>query len=103
MARITSGGAFAAGVLRRSVALFLMGIALLLAQPGGQAQAGGSALNFFKNYFVTGDYVVAGVGLRGQGVLDPPSGQMIAPNSLTVGGVPTDAEVAAAFFYLAGG
>src|SRR6516164_7456491 len=31
----------------------------------GQAQS--DALNFFKNYFVTGDYVAAGTGLRGLG------------------------------------
>src|SRR5258705_3793584 len=32
----------------------------------GQAQ---DALKYFKNYFVTGDYVVGGVGVRGKGVL----------------------------------
>jgi hypothetical protein len=29
---------------------------------------GADALNYYKNYFVTGDYTVAGVGLRGTGV-----------------------------------
>jgi hypothetical protein len=32
---------------------------------------GDDALKFFQNYFVTGDYVVGGVGIRGLGVTDP--------------------------------
>ena len=31
------------------------------------AQSNPDALSLFKTYFVTGDYAVAGVGLRGQG------------------------------------
>src|SRR5438552_1177162 len=61
-----------------------------------------SPLNFFKNYFVTGDYVVAGVGLRGLGdgtgfaggpiiVPDP-----LQPNSTSV---PAGANIVAAFLY----
>ena len=38
---------------------------VLLLMPVQQASAG-DALNFFKNYFVTGDYVAGGVGLRGR-------------------------------------
>src|SRR6185295_18794864 len=37
---------------------------LLFAQPGTAADA----LQLFKNYFITGDYAVGGIGLRGQGV-----------------------------------
>jgi hypothetical protein len=51
------------------------------------------ALTFFKNYFITGDYVVGGVGLRDQGV------NGIATGSVTISGVPQDADVAAAFLY----
>ena len=39
----------------------------LFAQPGQAVDA----LKFYKSHFVTGDYVVGGVGLRGKGVLDP--------------------------------
>ena len=49
---------------RRSLAAATLGFVLLSAQPG-QSQ---DALNFFKNYFITGDYEVAGVGLAGLGV-----------------------------------
>ena len=83
--------------LRTSVALLCLGIALLLTQPV-QTQAPSNALNFFNNYFLTGDYVVAGVGLRGLGgVNGSPAG--IATSSITIGGVDKDAEVVAAFLY----
>ena len=42
-------------------------LAVLLAAPALSAAAP-SNLNFFKNYFLTGDYSVAGVGLQGTGV-----------------------------------
>jgi VCBS repeat-containing protein len=46
-------------------------------------------LRFFQNYFVTGDYVVGGVGLAGRGgVADIP-----------VSGVPSGADILAAFLY----
>lgn len=41
----------------------LLALVFLLAPLG----RGGDALNFWKNYFVTGDYAMAGVGLRGTG------------------------------------
>ncbi len=50
-------------------------------------------LTFFKNYFVTGDYAVAGVGLWGRGV------KGIATGSITMSGVPAEAEILAAFLY----
>src|ERR1700756_4554595 len=50
-----------------SAAVFCLAFVSLFAQ-SGRAQ---DALKFFKNYFVTGDYVVGGVGIRGTGVLDP--------------------------------
>jgi len=75
---------------------------LLLNVPSGQAQP----LNFFKNYFVTGDYAVGGVGLRGRGVLDTQT-QAITQTAITnyatgvipMSGVPANADILAAFLY----
>jgi Bacterial Ig domain len=87
--------------MKRAVLVAIVGAFLLQLPHGGvpvSAQAGGDALKFFKNYFVTGDYVVAGVGLRGLGGQNgSPAG--IATGTLTVNGVPTDAEIVAAFLY----
>ena len=52
---------------------------LALFAPVARAQ---DPLQFFKNYFVTGDYVVAGVGLNGQGV------NGFATNTINLSGVP---------------
>jgi hypothetical protein len=52
------------------------------------------ALSLFKNYFVTGDYVVAGVGLRGRG-----DATGFAKGNITVSGVPDGADIVAAFLY----
>jgi hypothetical protein len=51
------------------------------------------ALSFFNNWFVTGDYAVAGVGLRGTGV------NGIATGTINLSGVPAAAEPIAAFLY----
>jgi len=51
-------------------------------------------LNFFKNYIVTGDSVVGGVGLRGLG-----DGTGFATGTITISGVPAGADVVAAFLY----
>ena len=56
-------------------------------------QTGTDGLSFFKNYFITGDYVTAGVGLRGQGVNGTATGQ------IPISGVPADADVVAAWLY----
>lgn len=66
--------------------------ALALAPPGRAAN--GDSLRFFKNYFVTGDYAVAGVGLRGQGIGGFAQGTINLNNS-----VPAGADVIAAFLY----
>ena len=68
----------------RGWALFISLLLLPLSVPSAQAGQDGP-LNFFKNYFVTGDYAVGGVGLRGLGsngfatatihMADPRSGQ----------------------------
>ncbi len=62
--------------------LILLGFAAdAVANPG---------LSFFKNYFVKGDYIAAGVGVRGVG-----SGTI----SISGVGLPADADVVAAYLY----
>ena len=56
------------------------------------------ALTFFKNYFVTGDYVVGGVGLRGRGVSGLALGSIQVSGVPEVDGHPT-ADILAAFLY----
>jgi hypothetical protein len=68
---------------------------------GASAQDTTNPLNLFKNYFVTGDYVVGGVGLRGLGVNGYATGTIripdkMQPNATTV---PAGADVVAAFLY----
>jgi hypothetical protein len=60
-------------------------------------------LNFGNNYFVTGDYVVAGVGLRGLGVNGFATGQITMPDATTVpsAGVPQGADIVAALLFWA--
>src|SRR5215475_14705744 len=60
-------------------------------------------LTFYKNYFVTGDYVIGGVGLRGLG--DPTgfaTGTVNIPdtgNYANAKTVPAGADIVAAFLY----
>src|SRR6266568_9398735 len=78
-----------------------LGLLLVLgfAQPG-LAQT--NPLTLFKNYFVTGDYVVGGVGLRGlgdatgfaTGTISIPD--LMQPNHTSV---PPGADIVAAFLY----
>ncbi len=65
------------------------------------ADNGTPPLNFFNNYFVTGDYVVGGVGLRGLGVNGFATGTISIPdaNSVPATGVPAGADIVAAFLY----
>jgi len=58
-------------------------------------------LDFSNNYFVTGDYVVAGVGLRGLGVNGFATQQFSMPdaNSVPSTGVPQGAEIVTALLY----
>jgi hypothetical protein len=78
----------------------------LLAQTG-LAQTGTTApLYFGNNYFVTGDYVVGGVGLRGlgdgsgyaPGIINIPDANWKS-NTGTTTGVPPGADIVAAFLY----
>ena len=57
------GSTFAVTRWKATVVLLSLGFALLSAQPG---QAQGS-LQFFKNYFITGDYAVGGASLWQKG------------------------------------
>ena len=87
----------------RKVFLALCGLTLLLVIGFGQpgfAQTN-SPLNFENNYFLTGDYVVAGVGLRGLGVNGFATKQFTMPdaNSVPATGVPQGADIVAAFLY----
>ena len=84
-------------LMRPAVALGLL-LVLGFAQPG-LAQT--NQLNLFKNYFVTGDYVVGGVGLRGLGVNGIATGTINIPDSLqpNPGSVPAGADIVAAFLY----
>ena len=77
-------------MLRRAVFLCLIVVAAA-SQPTRTAE--GDALKFFQNYFVTGDYAVGGIGLRGKGV------NGIARAAIPFTGVPADADVLAAFVY----
>src|SRR6188508_2557375 len=83
--------------MRRAILLALGGALLLgLSQGSVPLEAQGtspSALSFFKNYIVTGDYVIGGIGLRGQGV------NGIATGSIQISGVPAGADIAAAYLY----
>src|SRR5216683_902466 len=69
------------------------------------AQAQTNPLNFFKNYIVSGDSVVAGVGLRGQGVQDTQTETLLgttnfyAKGTIQIGGVPANADILAAYLY----
>src|SRR3954462_8296778 len=82
---------------RRTVALVFVTVPLLMLQPKAQTQVP-DALKFFKNFFLTGDYVVAGVGLRGLGGQNgSPAG--LATGNISLTGVPADGDVVAAFLY----
>src|ERR1700751_4087925 len=76
-------------------------LALLSLIGSGQIGLAQSPLNFSNNYFVTGDYGVAGVGLRGLGVNGYATKQFNMPdaNSVPSTGVPSGADAVAAFLY----
>src|SRR5262249_49413003 len=68
--------------------------------------AAGAQLQLFKNYFVTGDYAAAGIGLRGKGVANPGAQALIggantfyATGTIKMTGVASQADIVAAFLY----
>ena len=77
----------------KRILLFVTSLALLTQAGSAPRAQTPDALTFFKNFFVTGDYVVGGVGLRGRGV------NGIATGSIELSGVPQKADVLAAFLY----
>jgi len=81
----------------------LCGLTLLLVIGFGQTgfTQATPPLNFSNNYFVTGDYVVAGVGLRGLGVNGYATKKFTMPdaNSVPSTGVPSGADIVGAFLY----
>src|SRR5260370_10355341 len=88
---------------RPAGATIALGLLLIL----GLAQSGlaqtSNPLNFSKNYILSGgDYVVGGVGLRGLGdATGFATGTISIPdlNSVPPTGVPTGADIVAAFIY----
>jgi len=76
---------------RRIAVLVVATFVALFVQPG-RGQAPGP-LNFFKNYFLEGDYAVAGVGVRGTGI------DGFATATIHMNGVPANADIVAAFLY----
>jgi len=84
-------------LLQRTVPLVLL-FAIGFAQA---ALAQNDPLNFGNNFFVTGDYVVAGVGLRGLGVNGYATKQFSMPdaNSVPRTGVPPGADIVAALLF----
>jgi hypothetical protein len=91
-------------LIYRTAALGLL-LLLGLAQTAF-AQTGTNPLNLFQNYFVTGDYVVGGVGLRGTGVNGFAKGTITIPDPVQASatgapspGVPAGADIVAAYLY----
>ncbi|HEY7290006.1 MAG TPA: Ig-like domain-containing protein [Vicinamibacterales bacterium] len=82
--------------LTKAIAVLSLILALASTQSDSHAQTS-DALRFFKNYFITGDYVVGGVGLRGLGGASGKPG--IASGSIAISGVPARADIVAAFLY----
>ncbi|HEV2617536.1 MAG TPA: hypothetical protein VGU63_13105, partial [Candidatus Acidoferrales bacterium] len=89
------------------VAALLTGIlAFGLVQPAS-AQTANQPLSLFRNYLVTGDYVVGGVGLRGTGQVDGfAHGTISIPDTMQAQAtgvlpknVPAGADVLAAYLY----
>ena len=83
--------------------VFRLTFTLMLTCP---SVAAADALRLFKNYFVTGDYVTGGIGLRGMGVPDPATQAIIggpnlkyAKGTIRLSGVPANADIVAAFLY----
>ena len=64
------------------------------AQPNAASlDAPANALNFKNNWFLTGDYAVGGIGMRGLGV------NGFATGAISISGVPANADIIAAYLY----
>ncbi|HEY6902828.1 MAG TPA: hypothetical protein VI216_00870, partial [Candidatus Acidoferrales bacterium] len=88
---------------RKMGATVALGFALVFAfAQTGSAQDATNQLQFGENYFVTGDYVVAGVGLRGLGGKSGyATNKLTMPDatSFPTTGVPAGADIVAAILY----
>ena len=89
--------------MRSTTVLFRVSVVLLMTSAAANSA---DALRLFKNYFVTGDYVVGGTGMRGTGRPDPATQAIVggttqsyARGTIRVSGVPANADVVAAFLY----
>ena len=78
----------------KRVVLFALTAALLLQHGAHTTAQTPDALSFFKNYFITGDYVAGGTSLWRQGV------NGVATEDIVVSGVPEGVDVLAAFLYV---
>ena len=84
----------------------LLGLCALSLFVQGSLAATGDALTLHKNYFVTGDYVIGGVGMRGWGMPDASARAIIggsnvnySTDTIHLAGVPADADIVAAYLY----
>jgi len=75
----------------RSLGLLFAGVLLAALPSHATGSIGG--LDYFKNYFVTGDYVTGAVGLQRTGV------NGFASGNINIAGIPDGAEVVAAYLY----
>ena len=96
--RIKRAARLAGSLAAKPVLLIFLSAVFLAAQPG-QAQ---EPLNLFKNYFITGDYVVRGTslwrrGVNGKAVVDIPA---IGIPPTGGDGVTASADILAAFLYI---
>src|SRR5262249_48048209 len=78
----------------RNATLVTFAFLVMFAQVG--QSAGTEPLNFFRNWFLTGDVRMAGVGLRSLG---GPDG--MAHGTIQMNNVPADGEVVSAYLYWA--
>jgi hypothetical protein len=81
-----------AAMRSRWVAVLAAALAVLSAPAGRGATP--NAPTFFNNYFLTGDYVVSGVGMKGTG-----GANGFSTKTINVSGVPENATPVAAFLY----
>ena len=91
----------------RRLVLATIALALLLAFGFAQPGLAQNQLTLSNNYFVTGDYVVGGVGLRGLGdasglakrTISIPDAAQTTATGLQSPGVPAGADIVAAYLY----
>jgi len=101
MSHFGIAGTRSSRIVARTAVIAAVLVLSLFAQ-SSLAQTATPPLNFFNNYFVTGDYAVGGVGLRGLGDASGfATGTISIPdtNQPNAGSVPAGADIVAAFLY----